>query len=257
MSWASRRRAVYLAGVIAFASVVIAVSIVWRFYQPPGCFDGVQNQGETASDKGGPCRLLDERALEPASVLWSRSFKVRDGSYSAVAYVENSNKNAGVRAANYRFGLYDGRNVLITERAGTAFIMPGGITPMFESGIDAGNREVARTYFEFTDPLVWERADNPADAISVSDKEFTNAYSAPRLEASATNNSVAPLSDLSFIAVIFSTSGNAFAASRTTLLGLSAGEKQQIVFTWPNAFDLLVGRVDVFPIVAPIAKRNR
>lgn len=250
MSWASQRRTAYLSGVIAFLAIIIAAPLIWYFNQPPSCFDGRQNQGETAPDKGGHCQLLDERALSPVSVLWSRSFKVRNGSYSSVAYVENPNKDAGVRSANYRIELYDSRNLSIAERTGTAFIMPGGITPIFESGIDTGSREVVRTYLEFTGPLIWEQSYNPAKAIMINNKEFPSSYNSPRLEASVTNTSVSPLSDLVFITVIFSTSGNAFAASKTTLARLYPGEKQQIVFTWPEPFDLRVGKIDIFPMAA-------
>ena len=255
MSWASRRRAAYSIGIIVLFVVAISVPIFKHFSKPPTCADGTKNQGETAPDKGGPCQILDERALAPSSVLWSRSFNVRNGSYSSVAYVENSNNNAGVRNAKYRFGLYDNGNLLIVERTGTAFIMPSGITPIFESGIDTGNREVYHTYLEFTEPLVWERLNDPASEITINNKILTGANGTPRLEATVLNGSVAAISDISFVAVIFSTSGNAFASSKTTLLRLYPGEKQQIVFTWPDAFDLRVGRIDIFPLVLPDIKK--
>src|SRR3989338_3644962 len=77
MSWASQRRTTYLIGVFIFLALIFGVPIYANYYKPASCSDGVQNQGETAPDKGGPCILLDERALAPASILWSRSFEVR------------------------------------------------------------------------------------------------------------------------------------------------------------------------------------
>ena len=252
MSWASRRRVNYIAGIILFLIVVVSVPVVRYFYRSPSCSDGIQNQSETAPDKGGPCTVLDERTLAPSSVLWSRSFKVRNGSYSATAYIENPNDNAGVRAANYHFGLYDNSNVLIAERNGTTPVMPGTITPVFEGNINTGNREVARTYFEFTRPLVWERSKNPAVAVAISNRTVKNADTMPRVEATAENTSVAPISDLSFIAVVLGPSGNARAASQTAVSRLNSGEKQQIVFTWPEAFGSQVGRIDILPIMTPV-----
>lgn len=197
--------------------------------------------------------MLDERTLAPASVLWSRSFKVRDELYSAAAYIENSNDNAGVRSANYRFGLYDDKNALVAERTGAMFIMPSSITPVFEGNIDTGHRVVAHTYFEFSEPLRWERLGSPASSIVISNKVVSDTNTMPRVEATVENTSVAPVSDMSFVAVIYSPSGNARAASQTALSRLSPGEKQEIIFTWPEAFGIQVGRVDILPLVAPAA----
>src|SRR3989344_7429415 len=91
MSWASRRRTFYILGIVLFFMVTVGIPAAIFLYKPPTCFDGKQNQEETAVDKGGPCLLLDERTLVPHAVVWSRSFEVRDGTYSAVAYIENPN----------------------------------------------------------------------------------------------------------------------------------------------------------------------
>ncbi len=252
MSWASRRRTAYLTGIILFFVIVIGGPLAyWYFSIPPTCNDGIQNQGETAPDKGGPCFVLDERALQPHATLWARSFRVRDGSYNAVAYIQNPNKEAGVRVARYRFGLYDSQNILVAEREGTMYIMPSATTPVLEARIDAGNRIVAHTYFEFTEPLVWERMKNNALAISVSNKDISNVSEVPRLTATVQNSSVATLSGVSFIAVVFDPAGNAFAASATSLEDLTAGESAQIVFTWPDPFAIQSGKIDITPLVAP------
>lgn len=131
------------------------------------------------------------------------------------------------------------------------YIMPGATTPVLESRIDAGNRIVAHTYFEFTEPLMWERMKNNALAISVNNKDISNTSLVPRLSASARNNSVASFMDISFVAVIFDPAGNAFAASATSLERLDADETSQIIFTWPDPFAIQPGRIDVIPLVAP------
>lgn len=251
MSWASRRRSIYLSGLITFLIVVIGIPVIKYSYRAPTCTDGVQNQGETAPDKGGPCPILDERALSPASILWSRSFSVRDSLYGSVAYVVNENEKAGVKSVRFKFGLYDERNVIIAERSGKMFIMPASITPVYEMNIDTGNRLVAHTYFEFMEPLVWERLENTADAIVVNNREMKDVATNPRLTATAENISVAPVLNLSFVAVIFDLSGNARASSMTAVSRLYPKEKQQIVFTWPDSFSYPVGRIDIFPVVPP------
>ena len=252
MSWASRRRTTYLTGVIIFFIVVIGGPVAYIYLKtPPTCDDGIQNQGETSIDKGGPCLILDERMLQPHATLWARSFRVRDGSYNAVAYIQNPNNNAGVRAARYRFGLYDSQNILIAEREGTIYIMPGAVTPVIATRINTGSRIVTHTFFELSEPLVWERMKDNTLVLSVSNKDISDVAGTPRLTATVKNNSVASLTDISFVAVIFDPAGNAFAASATSLARIDSGASSQITFTWPDPFTMQTGKVDVIPLVRP------
>lgn len=255
MSWASRRRATYLFGVIVFFVLVIGVPVAYHFLTIPAtCTDGKQNQGETDIDKGGPCPVLDARALQHEAILWTRAFRVRDGSYTAAAYIQNPNEGAGVMQVGYKFGLYDSNNILIAERSGSTFIMPSGVTPVIEAGIDTGNRIVAHTYAEFTTPLTWERiVENPASSVEVTNKQLDET--SPRLTANVRNTSVAPVISPSFAAVLFDQQGNAIAASRTSLDRLDSDQIAQIVFTWPQQFSARVGRIDIIPYAPPVPDR--
>jgi len=252
MSWATRRRFTYGFGTLLFFAILIGgPAAYWFLATPATCTDGIRNQGETSADKGGPCPLLDEGALSPDVVLWTRSFRVRDGTYNSVAYVQNPNEKAGVREVPYRFGLYDAGNVLIAERSGTTFIMPGRITPILEGGMSTGNRVVAHTYFEFTEPLTWERLDDTADVVSVDNREILGTDSGPRITAVARNTSVRDMRDIVFVTVVFDPAGNAFAASQTTVPYLAGGASEAIAFTWPDAFNISLGSVDIVARSAP------
>lgn len=253
MSWASRRRTTYLTGVIIFFSLLIGIPLInYILSIKPTCFDGKQNQGETAVDKGGPCLILDERALSPSATLWARAFKVRDGSYTAIAYIVNPNSGAGVARAHYHFGLYDSNNILIAEREGDTFIMPGGVTPVLETGISTGYRVAVHTYFELTgQPLTWKRMTNPTAAIKLTDQQVASTDAAPRITARAENRSFAALHDISFVAVAFDPYGNAIAASGTALPDLEPNAPTQITFTWPQPFAGAVGRIDIIPLIQP------
>ncbi len=251
MSWASRRRAVIIGGFLFLfgTATIIPLSIWW--YEPATCFDGKQNQGETAPDKSGPCTLLDERQLIPHAILWARAFSVRDGTWSAVTYIENPNDRAGVYRAPYRFKLYDDRNILVAEREGSSYVMPGSVTPIYEGGFDTGNRKVARTYFEFSAPLVWERMQDTSDAITITGKSILDAETAPRVIAIAENTAVSEAREVHFVAVVFDPGGNAIASSRTIVPVLAPEARENLVFTWPEAFTSPIGRIDVLPLRAP------
>lgn len=257
MTWASRRRALYLTGVTAFFAVVLGVPFAIWWYQPADCTDGKMNGGETAVDRGGPCPLLDERTLIPHAIQWARAFAVRDGTWSAVAYVENPNDEGGVMEVPYRFKLYDDRNIIVAEREGSTYIMPGAVTPIFVGGIDTGNRTVARTYFEFASPLVWERSSDTSRVIDVTGKTTADEQTTPRLTAIVHNISVVDAKDVQFVAIVYDPSGNAIAASRTEIPRLSADEKREVIFTWPDPFVSAVGRLDVIPLRAPESAVSR
>ncbi len=253
-SWAARRRFLYISGVFLFFLVTIGGPVAYKLATIAlTCHDGKLNHGETAIDRGGPCLLLDERYLQPHSVLWARSFLVRDGSYNAVAYIENPNPSAGVPSASYTFDLYDSQNVLVAERSGTTYIMPGGVTPVLLAGIDTGHRLVAHTYFTLTDPtLVWEKMNNPVVPLSISSKQVITADTVPQLTAIVNNSAVYDVRDASFVGVVFDTVGNAINASATSIPRLLAGAHVQITFTWPFPFPARVGTEDIIPILPPI-----
>jgi hypothetical protein len=253
MSWAARRRLLYLTGIFLFFAIIIGGPIAYKISQiQPTCFDGKQNQGETAPDEGGPCVLLDETKLAPYSILWARAFAVRPGLYTAVGYISNPNPSAGVREAHYRFGLYDSDNALIAERTGTTFIMPGGITPVIAGAIDTGNREVVHTYLEITDThLTWKRMSSPAANIKVSNQQQSQSPVGPRIDARVTNVGLDTARNIAFIATIFDPAGNAFTASGTVLPSLAPDASVGISFTWPAAFEAVVGRIDIIPLLPP------
>ncbi|HVU75367.1 MAG TPA: hypothetical protein VHD38_00830 [Candidatus Paceibacterota bacterium] len=254
MSWAARRQFLYAAGVILFFAIVIGGPIGYKIItKPPTCSDGIQNQGETSIDKGGPCPLVDESKLAPSSVVWSRSFRVRSGSYNAVALIQNPNQNIGIRQISYKFGLYDEQNLLIAERSGSIYIMPGAITPIFEGAIDAGNRVVAHTYFDFTSAPSWEKLGNAASPLEISNVDISDVSTMPRVTAQVKDTSVESLSAMTFVAIVYDPAGNAFAASQTTLQALAAGATADLIFTWPAPFNITVGRIQVIPLVAPVA----
>lgn len=254
MSWAARRKAAYviIAGLIVFVPLAITSYVLLE--KDPTCFDGVQNQGEHSADRGGPCVLLDERALTPYTVSWARALPVRlpdangGGVYNVVAYIENPNQDAWVKNAAYRFRLYDAQNLLVGEREGVVTILPGATTPVFEGGIESGSRKATRAFFEFTEPLVWERGEKPFVDIAVGNPTVS-VDGTTRVVATVQNTGSALYEHVGFVAVLFDTTGNAFAASQTVRDSIGRKESAELVFTWPTVFEKVPGRIDVLPVM--------
>ena len=241
----------YAGGVLLFIILVSAPFVLLTLHEEPTCFDGIMNQNETDIDRGGPCQLLDERYIQPHAVLWARSFPVREGFHNAVAYIENPNSDAGVFAAAYEFRMYDDRNILIAERLGVVPVFPGKVFPIYESRIDTGARIPARTFFAFIDDVVWERMENPTEGIHITGERLSDLETMPRVDAVLENRNISLREDIVVIATLFDAAGNAVGSSRTVIDRVGAGEGVPLVFTWPNAFEVPITRVDIIPLALP------
>lgn len=247
--WAQRRKLYYALGVFAFFAVIFTPIIIIALHEDPTCFDGKQNQGETAIDRGGPCQLLDTSTLRPYSVLWARAFKTRQGLYDAVAYVENSNVGAGVYEVPYQFKLYDSENILVAERYGIGSILPGGVFPVYESAIDTGTRTPTRAFFTFLDTQDWERMQNPATSISVSNVSLREG--GQYVDAQAYNASTVSFKDVVFVAVAFDSAGNAITSAKTFVEKMLPNARVSVVFAWPESLSGSPAKIEVTPLVDP------
>ncbi len=256
MSWAAQRRALYILGFLCIMGAVISFPAYSYLQTPPSCSDGKQNGWETAIDMGGTCAVLDGRELIPITIQWVRPFYVQEGQYSAVAYLENPNENAGVAALHYELRLYDEKNVLVAVREGKTFIMPGSVTPLYEGRIETGARSVTRAFLDILEEPRWERMNDVSRVIAIENKKVTDPTTAPRINAVAHNTSIAPIRNPSFVAVVFDTAGNAFAGSQTAFERLETGMQKDITFTWSKNWPLAVGRVDVIPKVEPMPRKK-
>jgi hypothetical protein len=247
MSWASRRRSTYL-GIVFIIIIALLAGLFFLFFnKPPTCADGKQNGEEQGIDCGGLCEKVCKTQIVDLVLLWSRSFKVSDGIYNSVAYVENPNSKAQVSEISYTLKLFDNQNILVAERKGKTFISPGGITPIFEGGISTGQRLPVRTFFELSEIPKWSQVYDDKSPISVSEIKLSREDSSPRIDAILSNSSVRDISDIEVVAVVFDAIGNAIAVSATFIDLLSNRSSQNIVFTWPNKFNSPVSRIEIIP----------
>ncbi len=245
ISWSSRRKFVYVGGGLIVIIFALALPTFFVVYKAPSCGDGILNQGETGIDCGGPCVILCQaEALDP-TIHWQRSFKVKDGVYNAVAYIENPNLNSGAFNASYLFKLYDKDNLLIYERRGQTFMPPGKFFAIFESNILTGDRKPARTFFEFLSPLVWRRGIFPEAPIIFSEKNISVSGAPSRVTATLENRNLYPIYNIEVVVVVYDLMNNAIASSRTVVDSVDKTSSEKLVFTWPESFAADGSRVDL------------
>lgn len=217
----------------------------------PTCTDGRMNGDETGVDCGGMCARVCSFEADKISVLWSRTFRVVSGRYNAVAYLENYNRGAAVRSIGYRFRFYDKDNLYIGKRDGQTFIPPGGKFVVFEAAVNLGSSVPVFTIFEFTEAPQWFAA--PAERlrerrITVSNVNFVNQDTSPRLYATLRNNSLFSVSEVGAVVLLRDDKGNVVNVSRTYLEEMKGEEEKEIVFTWPEPMTENIVEKEIIPI---------
>lgn len=232
--WAFWRRAQYAGGLGLFVILILVGVYFVYFQQAPTCFDGRQNGDERGIDCGGACsRVCVADAQEPR-VAWAQAFRVTEGMYNAVAYVENRNINVGTPELSYTFSLFDESGALITTRSGTTFLPPDSTYPVFESRIAVGNQVPARTFLEIAPVTNWQNTSITRDQFEVRERTLRSADSAPRLDTRIFNTTLRAVEDVEVVATIFDRSGNALTASQSVVPRFDSRSEASVVFTWPE-----------------------
>jgi len=251
MDWATRRRIFYILIVLAVLGLVGFLLISPSLNKAPTCTDNKQNGDETGVDCGGSCQLACVYQVNQIKIDWSRAFRVVDGRYNAVAYLENSNQNTAINKINYRFRFADKDNVYIGKRDGSTYVPPSGKFAVFEPAIDLGNSIPVYTTFEFTEAPVWiQVAQEKIDQLKVlfSDIKLVNEDTSPALSATIKNTSLFQIPEVNVVAILYDASGNAVSASRTYLDVLQGEESSVVNFTWIEPFAKKVVSEEIIPI---------
>jgi hypothetical protein len=238
----------YVGAILLFLFGLALIPVAFFVYEEPSCFDGKMNGDERGVDCGGACELLCSAEVLSPTTLWSRAFKVADGVYSLVAYVQNPNTNSETRA-EYLMKVYDSRNILIGERRGVTFIPKNTTIAIFEPNFNVGMGVPARVVFEYTNELEWRKNESIPARILVTQNILSQQGQLPRVDGIIENVSDEVLERIEVIAIAYDTQGNAVAASRTFVDRLERNGTHGVSFTWREPFT--ASRVEIIPRAIP------
>jgi Mg-chelatase subunit ChlD len=242
--WAFWRRVQYGTGFGVFWILIGVLVYTTNFYAAPTCSDGRQNGEERGVDCGGVCSRICVFDVKSPTVQWARSFRVTDGQYNAVAYIENNNRSAASPEVPYTLSLHD-KDGLIVERTGTTILPPDSVYPVFEARIDTQGRVPTQTFMKIGDITKWVQTEIGPDQFTVQSRELTGADARPRLEAQIYNNALTGAKEVEVIATIFDAHGNALTSSRTYIDNFGPRRSQTAVFTWPEPIAKTLRSCDV------------
>ncbi|HMO78483.1 MAG TPA: vWA domain-containing protein [Candidatus Paceibacterota bacterium] len=233
--WAFWRRFQYSVGFFAFLSLIFTGVYFLYFYVPGNCFDNLKNGDELDVDCGGECVRICAISVTPPQVQWAKSFRIVDGQYNAVAYVENKNLTAATANLVYTFKLLrDGE--VIAERTGTTILPPNSIYPIFEGRIiTKNNLEPTETIIEIEPEALWQPASLGRGQFRTLDIELLSTDTKPRLNVQLENTELTEARNVEVVATIFNREGEPLTASQTFIDVALPRSRQNLVFTWPNS----------------------
>ena len=230
--WAIWRRTLYMSG---FLVVVGTMAATWYFtaiHETPTCFDEKKNGYESGIDCGGSCVRICAADLMAPEILWAQSFKIADGQYNTVAYIDNRNQLAGTPNLSYTFDLLSNGEVVAT-RSGVVSLPPKTTYPLFEGRIfvDSG-KPITETRLTIDPSPLWLPGKVSYGQFSKLNQDLVSADSRPRLNVEIENSGLTEANDVEVVATIFNAAGQPVTASQTFVESIEARETKDIVFTW-------------------------
>jgi hypothetical protein len=255
MSWAARRQAQYLGGILVVVALVILVLVYPLLTKPPTCSDGKQNGTELGVDCGGLCAVQCMSQVSDPVVLWSRAFPVTGSVYNLTALIENQNKASAAMSAAYEFRVYDTNNKLIGRRDGTTFIPANQDFAIFEPRFDVGTSQIRSVSFEFTSPIVWVKKAPTIQTlpVHVNNTVFHDDTGSPSLTAAINNDSTYDLPGFDIVAILYDSSRNVINVSKTHKDSLASNSSALLLFTWPQALTSTPTTEDILPQINPFS----
>jgi hypothetical protein len=258
--WSVKRKRRILLGVgIIILIILIASFVRFENSKQPTCFDGLQNGLESGIDCGGECTKVCIEEVNNLVVWWERPFKVTNGVYNALAYIENQNLYSGIQKLDYEFRLYDKDNILVSQPIlGSTFIEANKRSAIFIPGITTGDSEAYTVFFRINSRQEWSRVNQEYshNLFTITEPVLSNQDSAPKLSARVKNESFIAFEDIPVVAVLYNKEDNAIAASSTYIDDLNQGDSDQVFYSWPEPFGDTVSRIEIIPRINPFIDRS-
>ena len=231
--WAVWRRIQYSLGFFVVLGLLSTLTYYQFFRHPGNCFDAIMNESETGVDCGGTCVRICALSVTPPTIVWADSFKIIDGQYNAVAYIQNKNSVAGTPALSYTFQLFDG-DTMVAERRGSTVLPPNSEYPIFEGRIQTNGRNVTNTKLILDPADMWVPASLGREQFRTSNLNLSGVDAKPRLDVKIENTELTKADKVEVVATLFNDAGKAVTASQTFIDVLEGRTAKDIVFTWPN-----------------------
>ncbi len=217
----------------------IAVFVVWWWYAAhfapaPSCSDGVENQGETGIDCGGPCTPCAFKQLSPLQAGDAELFKTDGGDVAVVGVLTNPNASYD-GTASYTVSVAGERGDEVASALATVRVPAGGVWYTYDT-FREGNESMTAASVRIQD-TVWGAANAPAvggSAVSASSSLIDIEDGRVVVHGTVTNQGLASAQHIDIIAVISDANGFPLFASKTFIEALGGGNSENFTILFPQ-----------------------
>ncbi len=217
--------------------VGIIAGVYFSFFRvTASCFDGIQNQGETGIDCGGPCATVCAPANLHDIVVGSvQSFASGPGHTTFLAEVENHNTGFAIRSFGYEFILYDASGNAIATVSGQSFIYAGEVKYIVLPN-EATSAPVDHASLVIQNPA-WTPAATlglvPQFGNPLTITGGTVSSSTATVTGRITDGDVSSFTNILIVAIFYGVDGNPVGASQTELDAIAPNQTESFSVMYP------------------------
>lgn len=218
-----------------FGGIILAVYF-WSLKPAPSCFDGVQNQGESGIDCGGPCsQVCLPPGLKPLKVVDRvLTFRPDVSRISILGRISNPNPDHAAKSFAYKFSLSNNQNIVVQSFRGSSFAYAGEVKYILLPNVAAPQAAFSHIDLEIQD-LEWVPAgelEGPPQ-ISVSSVETATSSKGLVVEGQVLNGDTVQFAKVLVVAIFRGQYGQIAGASQTEVDALSPNESRPFSIIHP------------------------
>lgn len=221
-----------IATIFILIVVVVGFGIYFLVKPSPTCFDGIQNQGETGIDCGGPkCGPCEE--AEELVVISADFIPTFPSDFDLVAKIRNPNPDWGIETMDYKFNIYGSDNELIGYKTGKTYVLPQETKYIIEQRMTT-EIDPFKADIELSNIIWQELKDFEEIEIGIKDKrhEITE-QGFNKVSGNIENKSSYDLVKIEINGLLFDENDKLIAVGKTETRAILTGESRYFEIIWP------------------------
>lgn len=227
---------VFYGGIYLAVGIAICFGLYRLVVPAPSCVDGVRNGKEEGVDCGAVCGKSCPSPVQALQNLPIKLIANSDGSWDAIAHLENVNNAYGASRVDYVLRVTDATGATITNRREHTYVNP--LQPrylVFPLGALTAAPVSASLQFQPRD-VQWQGLSVEGAgsvAFGVRSDTFTTASNSSRYEALVSNRSGFDFDTVDITVLLYNSAGTVVGGGSTIATTMRAGQSRGIVITWP------------------------
>jgi len=201
--------------------LIIIGLLGWGIYNvfiksAPSCTNGIQDQGETGIDCGGPCISCELKTLKPIQIDqgWPKAFRATDTASGVVAEIYNPNPEWAAKSFDYQLNLKDQFGNVLKTINDTSFIYGGELKYIIEPRVEIPIGKITSSEILIANPQWVSISDYPKPDVEVQGTKTD------KTETLFVSGKIVNRSEIDFLtavayALVYNKNGDLIAASKT------------------------------------------